>query len=136
MKIKAVIVDDELIAREVLRSYLTKYCPQVEILGEAGFASLGRTAVDDEAADVMRDRDPALPGELLKRPQAPVAGFHSEAAPGLLQGCHDKVLEKAAGLDVGLELEVGALVSGSPHIARGRHELVQGDGPDHLTVSG
>ncbi|MCP1301947.1 LytTR family DNA-binding domain-containing protein [Chryseobacterium sp. S0630] len=35
MKIKAVIVDDELIAREVLRSYLTKYCPQVEILGEA-----------------------------------------------------------------------------------------------------
>jgi len=35
MKIKAVIVDDEQIAREVLRSYLTKYCPQVEILGEA-----------------------------------------------------------------------------------------------------
>lgn len=35
MKIKAVIVDDEVIAREVLRSYLTKYCPQVEILGEA-----------------------------------------------------------------------------------------------------
>lgn len=35
MKIKAVIVDDELIAREVLRSYLAKYCPQIEILGEA-----------------------------------------------------------------------------------------------------
>ena len=35
MKIKAVIVDDEQIAREVLRSYLTKYCPQVEVLGEA-----------------------------------------------------------------------------------------------------
>jgi len=35
MKIKAIIVDDELIAREVLRSYLTKYCPQIEILGEA-----------------------------------------------------------------------------------------------------
>jgi two-component system LytT family response regulator len=35
MKIKAVIVDDELIARDVLRNYLTKYCPQVEILGEA-----------------------------------------------------------------------------------------------------
>lgn len=35
MKIKAVIVDDELIAREVLRSYVTKYCPQIEILGEA-----------------------------------------------------------------------------------------------------
>ncbi len=35
MKIKAVIVDDERIAREVLRNYLTKYCPQVELLGEA-----------------------------------------------------------------------------------------------------
>ncbi len=35
MKIKSVIVDDEKIARNVLRNYLTKYCPQVEILGEA-----------------------------------------------------------------------------------------------------
>lgn len=35
MKITAVIVDDEKIARDVLRNYLTKYCPQVEILGEA-----------------------------------------------------------------------------------------------------
>ncbi len=35
MKIRAVIVDDEQIARNVLRKYLTKYCPQVEILGEA-----------------------------------------------------------------------------------------------------
>lgn len=35
MKIQAVIVDDEQIAREVLSSYLTKYCPQVEVLGQA-----------------------------------------------------------------------------------------------------
>ena len=35
MKITAVIVDDEKIARDVLRNYLTKYCPQVQILGEA-----------------------------------------------------------------------------------------------------
>lgn len=35
MKISAVIIDDEKIARDVLRNYLTKYCPQVEILGEA-----------------------------------------------------------------------------------------------------
>jgi two-component system LytT family response regulator len=35
MKIKAVIIDDEVIARDFLRNYLTKYCPQVEILGEA-----------------------------------------------------------------------------------------------------
>lgn len=35
MKIRALIVDDEKTARNVLRNYVTKYCPQVEILGEA-----------------------------------------------------------------------------------------------------
>lgn len=35
MKIKALIVDDESAARDTLRAYLTKYCPDVDILGEA-----------------------------------------------------------------------------------------------------
>lgn len=35
MRIKAVIVDDELIAREVLENYLKKYCPVVEVIGQA-----------------------------------------------------------------------------------------------------
>jgi len=35
MKIKAVIVDDENIAREVLENYLKKYCPVVEVIGQA-----------------------------------------------------------------------------------------------------
>ena len=35
MKIKAVIVDAELIAREVLENYLAKYCPVVEVIGQA-----------------------------------------------------------------------------------------------------
>ena len=34
-KIKIVIVEDEIAAREVLKNYLSKYCPQVEIIGEA-----------------------------------------------------------------------------------------------------
>ncbi|MEO8516801.1 MAG: LytTR family DNA-binding domain-containing protein [Flavobacterium sp.] len=34
-KIRAVIVEDEAAAREVLKNYLSKYCPQVEIIGEA-----------------------------------------------------------------------------------------------------
>lgn len=34
-KIKSVIVEDEEAAREALKSYLTKYCPQIEIAGEA-----------------------------------------------------------------------------------------------------
>jgi two-component system LytT family response regulator len=34
-KIKSVIIEDELAAREVLKNYLSKYCPQVEVIGEA-----------------------------------------------------------------------------------------------------
>lgn len=34
-KITAVIVEDELSAREALKSYLAKYCPQVDVIGEA-----------------------------------------------------------------------------------------------------
>ncbi len=34
-KIKAVLVEDEAAAREVLKNYLSKYCPQVEVIGEA-----------------------------------------------------------------------------------------------------
>ena len=35
MKLKTIIVEDEATSREILRNYLTKYCPNVEILGEA-----------------------------------------------------------------------------------------------------
>ncbi|MGC4103572.1 LytR/AlgR family response regulator transcription factor [Ferruginibacter sp.] len=35
MKIKSIIVDDELIARNVLENYLKKYCPVVEVVGQA-----------------------------------------------------------------------------------------------------
>lgn len=34
-KIKSVIVEDELAAREALKSYIYKYCPQIELVGEA-----------------------------------------------------------------------------------------------------
>ena len=34
-KIRSVIVEDESAAREALKGYLTKYCPQIEIVGEA-----------------------------------------------------------------------------------------------------
>jgi two-component system LytT family response regulator len=35
MKISSIIVDDESIARDVLGNYLKKYCPIVEVIGEA-----------------------------------------------------------------------------------------------------
>ncbi len=34
-KIKTVIIEDEFAAREALKSYVTKYCPQIEIVNEA-----------------------------------------------------------------------------------------------------
>lgn len=34
-KIRSVIVEDESAARETLKNYLNKYCPQIEIVGEA-----------------------------------------------------------------------------------------------------
>ena len=34
-KIRTVIVEDEISAREVLKNYVAKYCPQLEIVGEA-----------------------------------------------------------------------------------------------------
>ncbi|MDY0780222.1 LytTR family DNA-binding domain-containing protein [Tenacibaculum sp. IB213877] len=35
MNIKAILVEDEEISRDILRNYLSKYCPNVELLGEA-----------------------------------------------------------------------------------------------------
>tara|TARA_B100000809_G_scaffold118088_1_gene116431 strand:- start:1524 stop:2258 length:735 start_codon:yes stop_codon:yes gene_type:complete len=35
MKLKSIIVEDEENSREILRNYLNKYCPDVEVLGEA-----------------------------------------------------------------------------------------------------
>ncbi|EGV42678.1 response regulator transcription factor [Bizionia argentinensis JUB59] len=35
MKLKAIIVEDEQTSRDILRNYLTKYCPNIDVLGEA-----------------------------------------------------------------------------------------------------
>jgi two-component system LytT family response regulator len=51
-KIRSVIVEDETAAREVLRSYLTKYCPQIEIVGEAQNSR--------EAAPLLHELEPQL----------------------------------------------------------------------------
>jgi two-component system LytT family response regulator len=52
MEIKAVIVDDEQIAREVLQNYLSKYCPQVKVLGMAQNIK--------EAVPLIKDKQPQL----------------------------------------------------------------------------
>lgn len=52
MKITSVIVEDELSAREALKAYLGKYCPQVELAGEAGDAR--------EAVVLIKEKQPQL----------------------------------------------------------------------------
>jgi two-component system LytT family response regulator len=50
--LQAVVVEDEASAREALRSYLTKYCPQVEVIGEATNAK--------EAVSLLHELKPQL----------------------------------------------------------------------------
>ena len=49
MKLNAIIVEDEETSREILKNYLKKYCPNVEVLGEA--------ANVDEALILIRNND-------------------------------------------------------------------------------
>ncbi|MCB0383520.1 MAG: response regulator transcription factor [Psychroserpens sp.] len=49
MTLKSIIVEDEETSREILRNYLKKYCPNVEILGEAENI--------DEALVLIRNHD-------------------------------------------------------------------------------
>jgi len=46
-KIKSVIIEDELAAREALKSYVAKYCPQVEIIAEAHDAKHGIQVINE-----------------------------------------------------------------------------------------
>ncbi len=46
-KIKSVIVEDELAAREALKSYVQKYCPQIDIVGEAVNSREGIALIND-----------------------------------------------------------------------------------------
>lgn len=49
MNLKAIIVEDEETSREILRNYVRKYCPKVELLGEA--------ANVDEALVLIRNNE-------------------------------------------------------------------------------
>lgn len=52
MKIRSIIVDDERIARDVLANYLSKYCPSVELIGQAENIR--------EAVPMIKDMQPQL----------------------------------------------------------------------------
>ena len=53
MKLSAVIIEDEVNSREILRNYLVKYCPQVAILGEAGTIKEGIALIEKELPNLV-----------------------------------------------------------------------------------
>ncbi|CAL2105334.1 two-component system, LytTR family, response regulator [Tenacibaculum sp. 190524A02b] len=53
MKIKAIIVEDEAISRDILRNYLSKYCPNVELVGEASNIEEGYALIQKHELDLV-----------------------------------------------------------------------------------
>ncbi len=53
MKLRAVIIDDEITSREILRNYLRDYCDQVSILGEAGTIKEGMALINKDRPNLV-----------------------------------------------------------------------------------
>ena len=52
-KLTALIVEDETHSREILRNYLEKYCPEVEVLGEADGVESGLKLIQSTPPDLL-----------------------------------------------------------------------------------
>ena len=52
-KLKAIIVEDETHSREILRNYLEKYCPSVEVLAEADGVESGLREIHSASPDLL-----------------------------------------------------------------------------------
>jgi len=53
MKITAIIVEDEAVSREILRNYLGKYCPNVDLLGEASNINEAYELIQNNELDLV-----------------------------------------------------------------------------------
>jgi two-component system, LytTR family, response regulator len=53
MKLKAIIVDDEELARKNLSMLLDEYCPDVEVIGDAGTISEAKKIIESTSPDVV-----------------------------------------------------------------------------------
>ncbi|NNJ88577.1 MAG: response regulator transcription factor [Eudoraea sp.] len=53
MKLRAVIIDDEVSSREILRNYIRAYCSEVTIIGEAGTVSDGIALIKSEKPNLV-----------------------------------------------------------------------------------
>ncbi|MDX6747500.1 LytTR family DNA-binding domain-containing protein [Polaribacter sp. PL03] len=53
MKLKAIIVEDEKISRDIIRNYLVKYCPNVILVGEASNIEEGYNLIEKNHLDLV-----------------------------------------------------------------------------------
>jgi two-component system, LytTR family, response regulator len=53
MKLKAVIIDDEEASRDTLKNYLTKYCPDVQVMALADSVKTGIKLIEEHHPDIL-----------------------------------------------------------------------------------
>ena len=53
MKLNAIIVEDEQASREILKNYLKKYCPNVNVVGEADSAVSALDVISKQKPDLV-----------------------------------------------------------------------------------
>ncbi len=53
MKLNAILVEDEANSREILRNYLAKYCPDVNLIGEASTIKEGLVLIETHNLDLV-----------------------------------------------------------------------------------
>lgn len=53
MKMKAIIVEDEEVSRKILRNYIVKYCPNVELIDEASNITAGLQLIKENDLDLV-----------------------------------------------------------------------------------
>jgi len=53
MKLKTILVEDEARSREILRNYIVKYCPNIELIGEASGIEEGLSLIKNNQLDLV-----------------------------------------------------------------------------------
>lgn len=53
MKLKTILVEDEARSREILRNYIAKYCPNIELVGEASGIDEGLDLIKNNELDLV-----------------------------------------------------------------------------------
>lgn len=53
MKLKTILVEDEVRSREILRNYIAKYCPNIELIGEASGIEEGLKLIENNTLDLV-----------------------------------------------------------------------------------